>query len=73
MIVEEKYQAKEDNFIDFMANVIDVVLRMLAWIILISVIIIGTYELTYIFTWDDIGDDYSCVMNNFYIDKSFML
>lgn len=70
MIVEEKYKVKEDTFIDFMGDIIDVMWQMFVWIILISAIIIGNYELSYIFTWDDISDDYTCVMNNFYVDDN---
>lgn len=77
MICKEKHKAvnnasnikKEDNFIDFMGNVIDIALRMFAWIILISAIIIGIYETPNIFTRNDITDNYTCVINNFYINE----
>jgi hypothetical protein len=63
--------SNEDNFIGFMKDAMYAFLRMIALIILISVIIIGNYELPYyIFTQDDITDDYTYVMDNFYTDKS---
>ena len=52
-----------------MGNAIDALLRMIAWILLISIIIIGIYEIPNIFTWNDIANNYTCVMNNFYIDE----
>ena len=64
--------SNEDNFIVFMKDAMYAFLRMFAWITLISVIIIGNYELPYyIFTQDDITDGYTYVMDNFYTDKSY--
>lgn len=60
---------QKDNFIDFMRDVLDVFLRTIAWIVIISAMVIGAYELPHIFAREDIGDDYTCVLNNFYIDK----
>lgn len=60
---------REDNFIEFMGNVIYAVLRMIICITLISTMIIAVYEFPHIFARKDITDDYICVLNNFYISK----
>ena len=57
------------DFIDFMKDVIDVVIRIMAWILLISVVIICIYEIPNISAWDDINNTYTCTTNNFYINQ----
>jgi hypothetical protein len=67
--IKEEQPIKEDNFIDFMMDVIYSVLRVLAWVAYISIIIVSTYEFAYIFMRNNIPDDYTYVTNNFYVDK----
>ena len=60
---------EKSDFICFMEDAIDGLLRMVSWILLISIVIIGMYETPNITTWDDITDNYTCVINNFYINE----
>lgn len=61
----------EDNFIGFMKNATYAFLRIVTVITLISIMIISNYELPYyMFTQDNITDDYTYVTDNFYTDKS---
>lgn len=59
----------KSDFAYFMGDVIDVLIRMFAWVLLISIMIIGIYETPNIFAWDVITDNYTCVINNFYINE----
>lgn len=59
----------KSDFADSLENVIYAFLRMIAWILLIAVIIIGIYETPNISIWDDITDNYTCTFNNFYINE----
>ena len=66
------YESKrKSDLVDFIENIIDAMLRMFSWIILISIIIIGAYETPNIFEWNDITENYTCVMNNFYIKEDY--
>lgn len=52
-----------------MKNVIYAMMRMVAWILLISLIIVGIYETPNVFAWNDITDNYTYAINNFYINE----
>lgn len=60
----------KSDFAYFIENVMDVLIRMVAWILLISVMIIGIYEIPNILEWNDITDNYICVINNFYASEN---
>jgi hypothetical protein len=61
---------RKSDFAYFIENIVDTLLRMVAWISLISVMIIGIYEIPNISAWDDITDNYTCIMNNFYVNEN---
>lgn len=59
----------KSDFADYIGNVLYALLRMIVWILVIAVIIIGIYETPNISTWNNLTDNYVCVMNNFYSNK----
>lgn len=62
-----KKQRKND-FLDFMEDVVFFLWRSVACILLASAIIIGVYETPNILGWNDLTDNYTCVMGNFYVN-----
>lgn len=66
--MSKKNIEKKSDFAYFMEDVIDVLIRIATWILLMSIMIIGIYEMPNIYEWDDITDNYTCTINNFYIN-----
>lgn len=60
---------KKSDFAYFMEDVIDVLIRMFIWILIISITIIVIYETPNIYALDDITGNYSCAINNFYVNE----
>ena len=57
------------TFSDFMIDAIYTSLRVISCILIISIIIVGTYEIPNVFSINNIDNDYIHVIDNFYVSE----